>query len=193
MFSNIRKLSRRIWLLYLIAIPAFSIAQSKNQASELTLYAAQGDINAVQRALASGVSVNSVDPIHNATALHAAAAAAVGNIRLIELLIDKGADLNALDRRGISPLIVACATGQISSAKTLIEAGAKINIKPTLAPTALIVAIQSGNVQLVETLLHAKAKVDQSDIFGTTPLQAALLTNRANIIKQVEQAVARNQ
>jgi ankyrin repeat protein len=191
MFSNIRKLSRRIWLLYLIAIPAFSIAQSKNQASELTLYAAQGDINAVQRALASGVSVNSVDPIHNATALHAAAA--VGNIRLIELLIDKGADLNAPDRRGISPLIVACATGQISSAKTLIEAGAKINIKPTLAPTALIVAIQSGNVQLVETLLHAKAKVDQSDIFGTTPLQAALLTNRANIIKQVEQAVARNQ
>jgi ankyrin repeat protein len=191
MFSKIRKLGLRICLLYLIATPVFSIAQSKDLANQLVLYAAQGDINAVQRALASGISVNNADSIHQATALHAAAA--VGHIRLIELLIDKGADLNALDRRGITPLIIACATGQISSAKALIKAGADISIKPALAPTALIVAIQTGNAQLVETLLLAKANVDQSDIFGTTPLQAALLTKRENIIKQVGQGLSRNQ
>ena len=191
MFTITRKLSQSIWLLSLAITPAFSIAQNKDLASEFILYAAQGDISAVQRALVGGVSVNSLDSLHHATALHSAAA--LGNTKLIELLLNAGADLNAVDRSGVTPLIAACAAGQVVSAKALIKAGAEVNIKPSLAPTALIVAIQTGNPQLVEALFLASANVHQSDIFGTSPLQAALLTKRENIIKLVEQAVVRDQ
>jgi hypothetical protein len=52
---------------------------------------------------------------------------AVGDVRLVRLLLDKGADPNVLNYRGMTPLHVAAAAGETESAELLLARKAKLN------------------------------------------------------------------
>jgi len=93
-------------------------------ASELFTYAAaEGNLGAVKAFLSHGLSVNAVNERDGTTAVHAAAQA--GSASVLRYLISKGADINALDREGDSPLELAVSSGHSEAAGILQGHGAK--------------------------------------------------------------------
>jgi hypothetical protein len=83
-----------------------------------------GDIETARAAIAAGADVNRIAPHHsNHTPL--STAAYEGDLALVDLLIESGADVNKYDV-WTTPLIRTCERGHLEVAKRLIEAGADL-------------------------------------------------------------------
>jgi hypothetical protein len=91
------------------------------------------------------------------------AASATGTAGVIALLLDKGADMNAAKKGGITPLIAAASVGNTAAAKLLLERGANANAYADVAgqktATPLMGAAHNGDVELTRLLLARKVDV----------------------------------
>lgn len=67
--------------------------------------AAKGDLEKVKQHLAAGTDINDRDEEHDSSALHAAAYH--GKLEIVKFLIEKGAEINAKNRHGQTPMDVA--------------------------------------------------------------------------------------
>lgn len=114
------------------APPANSAAPSRANASArklseqetaLVIAAAQGDTKKVKDMLDKGVNVDTRDPDGNATPL--CHAAWFGHADTAQLLIERGADVNAKKSDGASVLTLATTRGHKDLAEMLRKAGAK--------------------------------------------------------------------
>ncbi|AZL89624.1 ankyrin repeat protein [Megavirus baoshan] len=98
-------------------------------------------------------------------------------LSVVELLLKRGADINAVDMYGNSALILACNQKDVELAKLLIHSGIDVNIKSNCNMTALIsAAYYSGhdnNIDLIKLLLEHGADVNVINIYGRTALDAA--------------------
>ena len=83
----------------------------------------RGDLGEIRDMVAHGVSVDAIDTHDWKTALHASAV--TGDSKLLRYLVSKGANINALDRDGDSPLSLAESRGNKAAAEYLIGIGAK--------------------------------------------------------------------
>ncbi|MBC8471713.1 MAG: ankyrin repeat domain-containing protein [Planctomycetes bacterium] len=109
-------------------------------------------------------------------------AVADGDIEQVKLLIAKGADVNAKDKRGYAPqapgqtpLFHAASGGHKEIAILLIAHGADVNAKMAdHSWTPLLDAACAGHAQVVKVLLENGAKVDVGDNYGYTPLYYAI-------------------
>lgn len=184
-------------------VPVICLAQAKPSAVEqlikigieitperLTQYAAQGDLTTVSLLIDAGLPVNSADPIRKVTALHNASAQ--GHLRMVVRLLELGANIDARDWHGVTPLIAAVYAEKLSIVQQLLKNGANVNVVPEKAPTALIAAIQTGNLAIVNMLLDANARPDMSDGVSQTPLSAARLAQRDNIQERIEFFLSNN-
>src|SRR5262249_12286438 len=82
-------------------------------------------------------------------------AAGFGSVKVIPVLIEAGANVNALrslDTVEVSALMMASARGQVAAVKALIERGAKVNLAGKGGATALHLAALSGCFDCVEVL-----------------------------------------
>jgi ankyrin repeat protein len=78
---------------------------------------------------------------------------------IVKLLIDNGADVNAIrDWDGRSALIWAASHGRTDIVKLLIDNGADVNAKNNKGETALKIATTKNNTKIVDMLKAAKAK-----------------------------------
>ena len=101
--------------------------------------AEEGNIEAVKQHLADGADVNAKNR-SGATAMHSTPlceAAGGGHKEVAELLIERGADVNAWDKRGKTPLHNAAWKGHVEIAKLLITKGADVNAKADKGRTPL--------------------------------------------------------
>jgi ankyrin repeat protein len=73
-------------------------------------------------------------------------------------LLNKGADINARDKAGYTPLIHAIVNRNPEKVKTLLNHGADINIKAQKGESALQVAIQLGDAKVIKMLTEAGAR-----------------------------------
>ena len=81
-------------------------------------------------------------------------------IDIAQDLIQKGADVNAQSKSGITPLMVAAANNNAPMIGLLIESGADATLKDAQGKTALDIASANGNqeaVQAIQVLGTAKA------------------------------------
>ena len=101
------------------------------------------------------------------------------------LLYQKGANLNAKDRDGNTPLILATIGRWTDGAATLIRLKAQVNAQNRLGETALLKAVQARDLALTKALIDAGANPDIADNSGTSPRIAAENDTRAAAIAKL--------
>ncbi len=122
----------------------------------LVYYAQQGDLNKVELLLCAGLNPNeawinekkeSRYPLHNTCEY-----GQVELVKMIELLLKNGANVNLQNEKGETALVVATQSAKMNIAKILIESGADVNIKTKDKINALYVAQKKKNAELIELL-----------------------------------------
>lgn len=82
-----------------------------------------------------------------------------GNTDMVKSLVtSQGADVNARDERGSTPLIEAARYGHEDICRVLIAAGADVKAKDNDGKTALMLAIQGDHEDVVRVLNQAGAR-----------------------------------
>lgn len=107
------------------------------------------------------------------TALHHAARC--GHIEIIELLVDRGADLKVANRHGHVPLSVAVEECQLEAVICLLDKGADPNVRGGhYGGTVLHRAVLHRSLEIVVALLNAEADPNSTDANSKTPLHDAI-------------------
>lgn len=96
-------------------------------------------------------------------------AARSGSTWQIGKFLDRGANINAKDDMGYTPIMWAVNRNKLPAAKYLVSKGADVNAH-NYYETALRLALMNKNQRMVELLLHHGAKVNDRDENGQTPL-----------------------
>ena len=110
--------------------------------AQLFQAARDGNMQAVQTALANGADVNVVKITDGVTALMMASQN--GHTEVVKLLLEEGADVNAKRTSdGVSALLAASRKGHTDIVRLLLDKGADVNVKRTTdGVTALWIASQ---------------------------------------------------
>lgn len=108
--------------------------------------------------------VNTKDRDTGETALHIVVKR--GDATYTRFLIGRGANMNAQDARGNTPLMLAVSTNLYDIVETLIRLRANVNLGNASGETPLIRAVQLRNVEMVRMLLAAGANADQRDVLA---------------------------
>lgn len=130
------------------------------------------------------VSTTSAD-LEGATPLHIAAE--FGQLKWVRLLIQRGANVNALMLNGSTPIVQACKEGQAEIVKALLDAGAQLRV-PLIS--ALQVAVLSKDLTVVKAVLAGKPDIHMKDENGNTALHYAYGIKSLPIIRELEKAGA---
>jgi len=93
-----------------------------------------------------------------------------GDTEIAKTLIEKGADVNAIDKNGATPLHWAASEGHTQIAKMLIESGADVNTKDKDGTTPLQWASSERHIQIAKILIEIVADVNTEDKDGTALL-----------------------
>ena len=140
--------------------------QQKQQVDPLIFAASLGDVRGVEAALADGADVNSRDAV-GITPLMCAARGHRPDIanptptdhpEVVELLLERGADVNAKTDSGFVALFGAARYGHDKVAKVLIDHGADVNAKDKAGMTALKWATGNQQAKVIALLQAAGAK-----------------------------------
>lgn len=109
-------------------------------------------------------------------------AARNNDLELAKLLIEKGADVNAKEWDGSTPLHVVAFNGSLEFAKLLIEKGADVNCKDKNAFTPLHLAADD-KLEVIELLIEKGAYLNAKNELGYTALHCAALYNSVEVAK----------
>jgi cytohesin len=107
----------------------------------------QGNVESVREMLAREPSLAKTRELDGDTPLHHAVECAAG-AEIVRLLLDAGADADASNKKGQTPLDAAAHWGRYGEAKVLLERGAKIS--PERVAANLHTALLNGNAELVQ-------------------------------------------
>jgi len=123
------------------------------------------------------------------TPLHLAAF--FGALDAAQLLIDSGADLQAVSRNSLhnTPLHAATAGGHTDIALLLIERGADVTVRDAGQHTSLHIAAESGLTDVVKALLARGADPLAVDADDQTPLSRAAAKNRHEVVDLLNEAM----
>ena len=95
---------------------------------------------------------------------------------IAKILVDAGADPNAKDRLGLTPLLVACGkptSGYRAIAEALIQRGAFVNVRDRLGNTPLLLSLSGGVMDVAWLLIEHGADVTAITRKGETALTLA--------------------
>ncbi len=107
----------------------------------------------------------------------------------LRFLIGKGANVNLVDKRGVTPLQLATNLGWAEGVEILVGARATVDLTNHAGETPLISAVHRRDAALVRALLKAGADPERSDNSGRSARDyAELLGSQGAILAELDQA-----
>jgi ankyrin repeat protein/Tol biopolymer transport system component len=151
----------------------------------------EGKLEAVKKMLEEDRDlVNAVDSDAK-TPLHLAAE--YGHIHIVELLLVKGADINAKSGFKRTPLHFAASSGHDEIVKLLIERGARINEIDSFMLAPIFRAAYKGHRNIVEMLLATGINTNMTEKNGVSLLHAAALAGNPELVEMLlDKGIDRN-
>ncbi|KAJ6474993.1 ankyrin repeat-containing domain protein, partial [Mycena sanguinolenta] len=110
------------------------------------------------------------------------AACALGNITIVQMLLDSGADVNAQGGYYGNTLQAACNQRNIEIIQVLLDSGADVNAQGGYYGNALQAACVLGNTKIVQMLLDSGADVNADGGQYSNALKAACALGNTNIV-----------
>ena len=156
---------------------------SNKQITALFKLVANGNLEEVSTLIAQGADVNETMPLGRTLLM---LASEKGYLELVQLLIQHGANIHALDSiRKVNALMWACEFNHLEVAQLLIKLGADVNIKGDIAGvTPLMFTSRFGFTPLTALLLTAKPQLDTLNYnFASTALIIAARYGFLDIVK----------
>ncbi|HNG94299.1 MAG TPA: ankyrin repeat domain-containing protein [Acidobacteriota bacterium] len=102
-----------------------------------------------------------------------------GDLNMVRLLIENGANVNATDSLGVTALMHAANMDRVDIASLLIEKGANVNVKTKSGwPILAGIAEKGPSTEIVRLLLEKGANVNEIAPQGATALLQNLRSNR---------------
>lgn len=101
----------------------------------------------------------------------------------IAALIEKGIDINAVDHKGTTLLMLAASFGNAAAVEALMEHGANVHQTDVRGFTALHHAATSNSSEVIAALVKQVADVDARDLTGRTPLHVASVSSNYNTME----------
>ncbi len=108
--------------------------------------------------------VNTRDISSGDTGLHVVAERR--DVLWIRFLLQRGANPNIRNKRGITPLQLATTLGFVDGVEELIKGGADIEVSDAQGETPLITAVHQRNIPLISRLLKQGSNPDRNDNSG---------------------------
>lgn len=131
--------------------------------------------------------VNTKDYTTGQTGLHIVVARR--DLVWVQFLIAKGANVNARDNRGVTPLVLASEMGFLEGVDELIKSGARVDEANNTGETPLISAIHRKDLALVRLLIKAGANPDRPDNSGRSARDYAALDGKGSpLLGEIERA-----
>jgi ankyrin repeat protein len=91
---------------------------------------------------------------------------------VVQMLFDKGVDVNGLGFGGTTPILIAAAKANRDIVQFLMNAHADVNLADRHGDTALMAAVRSGSLSIVHSLLLGGAKANAVACFSPAATQA---------------------
>ncbi|XP_057640199.1 E3 ubiquitin-protein ligase MIB2 isoform X1 [Chionomys nivalis] len=101
-------------------------------------------------------------------------AAYLGQVELVQLLLQARASVDLLDDEGNTALHYAALGNQPEATRVLLSAGCGVDARNGTRSTALHVAVQRGFLEVVKTLCERGCDVNLPDAHADTPLHSAI-------------------
>ena len=143
--------------------------------------AQKGDAVLLRSLVAQKADVNATQP-DGSTALHWIVRD--NDLETADVLIRAGASVSAANRRGVTPLDLACVNGSAAMIGKLLDAGANPDAANPGGQTPLMTAARTGNPDAVRVLLDKGAAVNAKDtIAEQTALMFAITENHPDAVR----------
>lgn len=164
----------------LVAEPA--AAQFMGQGYKFLEAVKKKDGEAVEKALTDGgpTLVNTRDATTGDTAMHIVTARR--DLTWMTFLAYKGANVDARNDRGVTPLSLAVGLNFVEGVEFLLNRGARVNDPGADGETPLIAAVHQHNIAIVRTLLKAGADPQRADNSGRNANDYAELIDKDGVI-----------
>jgi len=105
------------------------------------------------------------------------------DVEQVRLNISAGANVNAKDAMGYTPLFYAAQNGKEDVAELLIAGGADVNVRDQLGNTPLHYAAVSGHYDVCRLLLDEGANSGARNLMGGTPMAMAKAQGHSEIVE----------
>ena len=143
----------------------------KTYGNTLANAARKDDSAAVMRLIKDGAHIDYATPQLAYNAL--GAASSQGNLSMVSLLLEQGADVNAKGGYSGNALYLACRGNHITVVDLLLERGADVNARLSNGETALIKASYGSRLDTFQRLIEKGPDINLQDKHGNTALHMA--------------------
>lgn len=147
-----------------------NFGSDSGQLPPLHLAAVGGHQSIVQELIDAGAPVNGIEPHYQNTPLHYAATAQV-----VQILCLHGADLEAHNKDGLTPLHWTAGRPYTEYVQELIQAGAQPHARDKRGQIPLHKVGAHDNVNIARALIQAGSEINIEDTNGHTPLYSAII------------------
>lgn len=131
--------------------------------------------------------INSRDITTGRTGLHIAADRR--DVPWLNYLLNRGANPNIADRRGVTPLMRASQLGFFDGVQRLVAKGARVDTPNDTGETPLILAVHRRDTAMMRVLMAAGADPDRTDNSGRSARDYAEVQGRDSLVfAEIERA-----
>ena len=180
--GNFRKVAIGGTLAVALALGAPALAQTYSDGYQFLQAVEKNEVDKANELLSKPGStlINSRDLTTGRTGLHIAADRR--DVVWLAYLLNRGANPNIADRRGVTPLMIASQKGFFEGIQYLVTKGAHVDDANSTGETPLILAVHRRDTQMMRVLLQAGADPDKTDSSGRSARDYALLLGENSLV-----------